>query len=92
MRLTAERAFARPRRQLPLADRRACVARRRVRSSLRGFVGAPDGSETYRDRISGAPRPTRTVSAATLASRMQAAGAGAAARAPAQRGAAAGHS
>jgi hydroxymethylbilane synthase len=43
--------------------------------TLRGFVGAPDGREAYRDTISG-PAADAVELGRTLASRMQAAGAG----------------
>jgi hydroxymethylbilane synthase len=41
---------------------------------VRGFIGAPAGDETYRDRISGAPAAAESLGR-ELASRMQAAGA-----------------
>jgi hydroxymethylbilane synthase len=42
--------------------------------TVRGFIGAPEGDETYRDRVSGAPADA-TLLGRTLAARMQAAGA-----------------
>ena len=42
--------------------------------TLRGFIGAPDGSETYRDRLSGEAAQAETLGR-ELARRMQAAGA-----------------
>jgi hydroxymethylbilane synthase len=42
---------------------------------VRGFVGAPDGSETYRDRVSGSPADAQRLGR-ELATRMRDAGAG----------------
>ena len=52
----------------PLKD--ACVV-----ITLRGFVGAPDGTEVYRDHISG-PAADADRLGVDLARRMQTAGAG----------------
>jgi len=41
---------------------------------VRGFIGAPDGSETYRDQVSGSPADAESLGR-RLAERMQAAGA-----------------
>jgi hydroxymethylbilane synthase len=43
--------------------------------TLRGFIGSPEGDETYRDRISGAAREAESLGRA-LAARMQGTGAG----------------
>ena len=42
--------------------------------TVRGFIGAPEGDETYRDRISGAPADAESLGRA-LAARMQSSGA-----------------
>ena len=39
--------------QLSFADRRACLRSTARRCGCRAFIGAPDGREAYRDRISG---------------------------------------
>jgi len=58
---------------------------------VRGFVGAPDGGETYRDRVSGSPADAARLGR-ELATRMQAAGAGALLERLRREAEAAGHS
>jgi hydroxymethylbilane synthase len=75
VRLCAERAFARTLGgscHSPIAAHATLDA---GALSLRGFIGAPDGSEVYRDGISG-PAADAGQLGLTLAKRMQAAGAG----------------
>ena len=75
-RLTAERAFART---LGGSCHSPIAAHATLAGSsltLRGFVGAPDGSEVYRDGIEGPARDADGLGLA-LAHRMQSAGAGA---------------
>ena len=75
VRLTAERAFARTLGGSCHSPIAAHASLEGVTLTLRGFIGAPDGREAYRDSING-----RAVDAAelgrALAGRMQAAGAG----------------
>ena len=74
LRLEAERAFARTLGgscHSPIAAHASLDDGELV---LRGFVGAPDGGEVYRDRISGRPALAATLGR-DLAARMQAAGA-----------------
>ncbi len=76
VRLTAERAFAQALGgscHSPIAAHATLDA---GKLALRGFVGAPDGSETYRDSIVGDASHAVDLGRA-LAARMQAAGAGA---------------
>ncbi|MCJ7451378.1 MAG: hydroxymethylbilane synthase, partial [Steroidobacteraceae bacterium] len=75
VRLSAERAFARALGgscHSPIAAHATLGAGALM---LRGFVGAPDGSEVYRDAISGPVADAERLGLA-LADRMQAAGAG----------------
>jgi hydroxymethylbilane synthase len=75
VRLAAERAFARA---LGGSCHSPIAAHATLDSgaiTLRGFVGAPDGSEVYRDGISGPATDAERLGLA-LADRMQAAGAG----------------
>jgi hydroxymethylbilane synthase len=75
VRLSAERAFARALGgscHSPIAAHATLDA---GSLSLRGFVGAPDGSEVYRDSIAGGAADADALGLA-LARRMQAAGAG----------------
>jgi hydroxymethylbilane synthase len=75
VRLSAERAFARA---LGGSCHSPIAAHATLDSGsleLRGFVGAPDGSEAYRDNISG-PAADADNLGLTLAGRMQATGAG----------------
>jgi hydroxymethylbilane synthase len=75
VRLSAERAFARA---LGGSCHSPIAAHATLASgslTLRGFVGAPDGSEVYRDHITGAATDADALGLA-LARRMQAAGAG----------------
>ncbi len=74
VRLTAERAFAA---QLLGSCHSPIAAHATIEGGelvVRGFVGAPDGSETYRDRVSGALSGAEALGR-QLAERMQAAGA-----------------
>jgi hydroxymethylbilane synthase len=76
VRLAAERAFARTLLgscHSPIAAHATLAA---GSLTLRGFVGAPDGSEAYRDGLSG-PATDADGLGLALARRMQAAGAGA---------------
>jgi len=76
IRLAAERAFARTLLgscHSPIAAHATLAA---GSLTLRGFVGAPDGSEAYRDGLSGPATDAEGLGLA-LARRMQAAGAGA---------------
>jgi hydroxymethylbilane synthase len=73
-RLTAERAFAA---QLGGSCHSPIAAHASLdgdRLTVRGFIGAPDGSETYRDELSG-PAAQAVALGRQLAARMQAAGA-----------------
>ena len=91
IRLTAERAFAAAlfgSCHSPIAAHAALDGGSLV---VRGFVGAPDGSETYRDRLSGAPADAEGLGR-ELARRMQAAGAGALLERLRREAQAAGHS
>jgi hydroxymethylbilane synthase len=75
VRLSAERAFART---LGGSCHSPIAAHATLESgslSIRGFVGAPDGSEVYRDAITGPAADAEGLGLA-LARRMQAAGAG----------------
>ena len=75
IRLSAERAFA----ATLLGSCHSPIAAHAVMEDgslvVRGFVGAPDGSETYRDRVAGSPADAEKLGR-ELAKRMQAAGAG----------------
>jgi hydroxymethylbilane synthase len=74
VRLSAERAFART---LGGSCHSPIAAHASLESGellLRGFVGAPDGSEVYRDTISGRPEDAESLGR-RLAIRLQAAGA-----------------
>jgi hydroxymethylbilane synthase len=74
-RLSAERSFARTLQgscHSPIAAHASLAG---TTLTLRGFVGAPDGREAYRDSISGSAADAVELGR-TLASRMQAAGAG----------------
>jgi len=76
VRLSAERAFARALDgscHSPIAAHATLAA---GSLTLRGFVGAPDGTEVYRDSIAG-PAASADDLGLALARRMQAAGAGA---------------
>jgi hydroxymethylbilane synthase len=76
LRLQAERAFARALSgscHSPIAAHAVLEGESLV---LHGFVGAPDGGETYRDRERGLASDAEAIGA-RLAARMQAAGAGA---------------
>jgi hydroxymethylbilane synthase len=74
-RLSAERSFARTLEgscHSPIAAHASLAG---TTLTLRGFIGAPDGREAYRDSISGSAADAVDLGR-TLASRMQAAGAG----------------
>jgi hydroxymethylbilane synthase len=76
VRLVAERAFAQTLGgscHSPIAAHASLAA---GTITLHGFVGAPDGTEVYRDHVSG-PATEAAALGRTLAARMQAAGAGA---------------
>jgi len=75
LRLTAERAFARTLEGSCHSPIAAHASLDGATLTLRGFVGAPDGREAYRDRISG-PATEAVELGRTLASRMQSEGAG----------------
>ncbi len=76
VRLTAERAFAQTLGGSCHSPIAAHASLDGGTLTLRGFVGAPDGTEVYRDRISGSTADAAGLGRA-LAGRMQAAGAGA---------------
>jgi hydroxymethylbilane synthase len=91
IRLNAERAFA----ATLLGSCHSPIAAHAVLENgslvVRGFVGAPDGGETYRDRVSGSPADAARLGR-ELATRMQAAGAGALLERLRREAEAAGHS
>ncbi|NJD32930.1 MAG: hydroxymethylbilane synthase [Gammaproteobacteria bacterium] len=76
VRLTAERAFAQTLGGSCHSPIAAHASLDGDTLTLRGFVGAPDGTEVYRDHISGSTADAAQLGRA-LAGRMQAAGAGA---------------
>jgi len=75
VRLSAERAFARALGGSCHSPIAAHATLETGSLTLRGFVGAPDGSEVYRDRLTG-PAADADGLGLALARRMQAAGAG----------------
>ena len=75
LRLSAERSFARTLEGSCHSPIAAHASLDGTTLTVRGFVGAPDGREAYRDRISGSATDAVKLGQA-LASRMQAAGAG----------------
>jgi hydroxymethylbilane synthase len=75
VRLTAERAFAAALGGSCHSPIAAHATLDGARLTVRGFVGAPDGSETYRDTVEGAAADSDALGR-ELARRMQATGAG----------------
>jgi hydroxymethylbilane synthase len=73
-RLNAERAFAATLGGSCHSPIAAHAALEGDTLTVRGYIGAPDGSETYRDRLSGPPAQAESLGR-ELARRMQAAGA-----------------
>ncbi len=76
LRLEAERAFARRLGGSCHSPIAAHATLDHQQLTLHGFIGSPDGSETYRDRIAG-PQGDAEALGELLAARMQAAGGGA---------------
>jgi hydroxymethylbilane synthase len=76
LRLEAERAFARRLGGSCHSPIAAHATLEHQQLTLHGFIGSPDGSETYRDRIAG-PQGDAEALGELLAARMQAAGGGA---------------